>query len=207
MPPASIFGVKRLHFGPWHRCLRSCRGRDLIVVSFVPQLILFGLSNQMVVTFKEENTIAFKHLFLKDYVDGADDSYAVYTQRDLYDRMFYAMEKVRSAGRGGGGTWKVAWGGSGSGPHPAAESVSFSSTWPFPTRPSAATPTCGGRAEGTSQPSCSANNITVKGASIRPTTPSTSTPRLSRVGFGADGAEIPCPTATSGSRGGFWSRF
>uniref|UniRef100_A0A8D0F8L2 Mucolipin 1 n=1 Tax=Strix occidentalis caurina TaxID=311401 RepID=A0A8D0F8L2_STROC len=50
------------------------------------QLILFGLSNQMVVTFKEENTIAFKHLFLKDYVDGADDSYAVYTQRDLYDR-------------------------------------------------------------------------------------------------------------------------
>ncbi|XP_009465934.1 PREDICTED: mucolipin-1 [Nipponia nippon] len=57
------------------------------------QLILFGLSNQMVVTFKEENTIAFKHLFLKDYVDGADDSYAVYTQRDLYDRMFYAVEK------------------------------------------------------------------------------------------------------------------
>ncbi|NXG67730.1 MCLN1 protein, partial [Hemiprocne comata] len=57
------------------------------------QLILFGLSNQMVVTFKEENTIAFKHLFLKDYVDGADDSYAVYTQRDLYDRLFYAVEK------------------------------------------------------------------------------------------------------------------
>ncbi|XP_009635322.2 mucolipin-1, partial [Egretta garzetta] len=59
----------------------------------VPQLILFGLSNQMVVTFKEENTIAFKHLFLKDYVDGADETYAVYTQRDLYDRMFYAVEK------------------------------------------------------------------------------------------------------------------
>ena len=74
------------------------------MVSFIPQLILFGLSNQMVVTFKEENTIAFKHLFLKDYVDGADDSYATYTQRDLYDRMFYAVEKVRSAGgRGHGG--------------------------------------------------------------------------------------------------------
>lgn len=69
------------------------------------QLILFGLSNQMVVTFKEENTIAFKHLFLKDYVDGADDTYAVYTQRDLYDRMFYAMEKVRSTGRGGTRRW------------------------------------------------------------------------------------------------------
>ncbi|KFP71036.1 Mucolipin-1, partial [Acanthisitta chloris] len=57
------------------------------------QLILFGLSNQMVVDFKEENTVAFKHLFLKDYVDGADDSYAVYTQRDLYDHVFYALEK------------------------------------------------------------------------------------------------------------------
>ncbi|OXB52933.1 hypothetical protein ASZ78_001110 [Callipepla squamata] len=57
------------------------------------QLILFGLSNQMVVTFKEENTIAFKHLFLKDYVDGTDDSYAVYTQHDLYDRVFYAVDK------------------------------------------------------------------------------------------------------------------
>ncbi|NXU58537.1 MCLN1 protein, partial [Turnix velox] len=45
------------------------------------------------VTFKEENTIAFKHLFLKDYVDGTDDSYAVYTQRGLYDRVFYAVEK------------------------------------------------------------------------------------------------------------------
>uniref|UniRef100_A0A8C9LG84 Mucolipin 1 n=1 Tax=Pavo cristatus TaxID=9049 RepID=A0A8C9LG84_PAVCR len=58
-----------------------------------PRLILFGLSNQMVVTFKEENTIAFKHLFLKDYMDGTDDSYAVYTQRDLYDHVFYAVDK------------------------------------------------------------------------------------------------------------------
>uniref|UniRef100_A0A8V5GVZ3 Mucolipin extracytosolic domain-containing protein n=1 Tax=Melopsittacus undulatus TaxID=13146 RepID=A0A8V5GVZ3_MELUD len=57
------------------------------------QLILFGLSNQMVVTFKEENTIAFKHLFLKDYVDGAEDAYAVYTQQELYERLFYAVEK------------------------------------------------------------------------------------------------------------------
>lgn len=73
--------------------LWSCRGRGLIPVPCVRQLILFGLSNQMVVTFKEENTVAFKHLFLKDYVDGADDSYAVYTQRDLYDHVFYTVEK------------------------------------------------------------------------------------------------------------------
>ncbi|XP_028907717.1 mucolipin-1 [Ornithorhynchus anatinus] len=65
-------------------------GKILIVTV---QLILFGLSNQMVVTFKEENTIAFKHLFLKDYADGADDSYAVYTQDDFYQYIFYAVEQ------------------------------------------------------------------------------------------------------------------
>ncbi|XP_025047609.1 mucolipin-1 isoform X1 [Alligator sinensis] len=66
----------------------------IIIVTI--QLILFGLSNQMVVTFKEENTMAFKHLFLKDYVDGAEDTYAVYTQQDLYEHMFYAVEKYLS---------------------------------------------------------------------------------------------------------------
>nr|XP_033781098.1 mucolipin-1 isoform X1 [Geotrypetes seraphini] len=57
------------------------------------QLILFGLSNQMVVTFKEENTIAFRHLFLKDYADGSDDTYAVYTQSDFYDYINYAVNQ------------------------------------------------------------------------------------------------------------------
>ncbi|NWV07632.1 MCLN1 protein, partial [Ptilonorhynchus violaceus] len=57
------------------------------------QLILFGLSNQLVVAFKEDNTVAFKHLFLKGYEDGADDSHAVYTQRDLYEHVAYALDK------------------------------------------------------------------------------------------------------------------
>uniref|UniRef100_A0ACB8EMM4 Mucolipin-1 n=1 Tax=Sphaerodactylus townsendi TaxID=933632 RepID=A0ACB8EMM4_9SAUR len=57
------------------------------------ELILFGLSNQMVVAFKEENTITFKHLFLKDYAEGSEDIYAVYTQADVYDRIFYAVDK------------------------------------------------------------------------------------------------------------------
>ncbi|KAL8164612.1 UNVERIFIED_CONTAM: Mucolipin-1 [Gekko kuhli] len=57
------------------------------------QLILFGLSNQMVVTFKEENTVTFKHLFLKDYAEGSEDTYAVYTQADVYDHIFYAVDK------------------------------------------------------------------------------------------------------------------
>ncbi|KAF5909235.1 mucolipin-1-like, partial [Clarias magur] len=58
-----------------------------------PLLVMFGLSNQMVVTFKEENTASFKHLFLKDYSDGSDDTLAVYTQSDVYDNIHYAIEQ------------------------------------------------------------------------------------------------------------------
>lgn len=57
------------------------------------QLVYFGLSNQMVVAFKEDNTIAFKHLFLKGYVDQADDTYAVYTQRDVYNQIIFAVNQ------------------------------------------------------------------------------------------------------------------
>ncbi|XP_073213307.1 mucolipin-3 isoform X5 [Lepidochelys kempii] len=56
-------------------------------------LVVFGLSNQMVVTFKEENTVAFKHLFLKGYTERMDDTYAVYTQRDVYDQIFFAINQ------------------------------------------------------------------------------------------------------------------
>uniref|UniRef100_A0A672NW49 Mucolipin-1-like n=1 Tax=Sinocyclocheilus grahami TaxID=75366 RepID=A0A672NW49_SINGR len=56
------------------------------------QLVLFGLSNEMAVTFKEENTASFKHLFLKDY-DDSNDALAVYTQGDVYDHMFYTIEQ------------------------------------------------------------------------------------------------------------------
>ncbi|KAM4749900.1 mucolipin-1a isoform 2-T2 [Anableps anableps] len=57
------------------------------------QLALFGISNQVAVTFKEENTMTFKHIFLKDYDQSSDDSFAVYTQKDVYDHMFYTIEK------------------------------------------------------------------------------------------------------------------
>lgn len=57
------------------------------------QLVFFGLSNQMVVQFKEENTVAFKHLFLKDYSDDSDKSYAVYTQDDVYKHLYYAVDQ------------------------------------------------------------------------------------------------------------------
>ncbi|XP_033823094.1 mucolipin-1a [Periophthalmus magnuspinnatus] len=57
------------------------------------QLVLFGLSNQVVVTFKEENTMTFKNLFLKDYDESTDDGFAVYTQNDVYDHMFYTVDQ------------------------------------------------------------------------------------------------------------------
>lgn len=47
------------------------------------QLILFGLSNQLAVTFRSENTIALRHLFLLGYTDGADDTFAAYTRQQL----------------------------------------------------------------------------------------------------------------------------
>lgn len=58
-------------------------------------MVSFGLSNQMVVTFKEENLMTFKHLFLKDYVDGRGDSYAVYRQDEVYEHISYIVDKVR----------------------------------------------------------------------------------------------------------------
>uniref|UniRef100_A0A665U1P4 Mucolipin-1-like n=1 Tax=Echeneis naucrates TaxID=173247 RepID=A0A665U1P4_ECHNA len=65
----------------------------LKIIIVTAQLVLFGLSNQVVVTFKEENTMTFKHLFLKDYDESSDDSFAVYTQNDVYDHIFYSVEQ------------------------------------------------------------------------------------------------------------------
>ncbi|XP_040003237.1 mucolipin-1a isoform X2 [Xiphias gladius] len=65
----------------------------LKIIIVTAQLVLFGLSNQVVVTFKEENTMTFKHLFLKDYDESSDDSFAVYTQNDVYEHIFYAVEQ------------------------------------------------------------------------------------------------------------------
>ncbi|XP_064138250.1 mucolipin-3 isoform X4 [Loxodonta africana] len=73
---------------PWKLAIQILK---IIMVTI--QLVLFGLSNQMVVAFKEENTIAFKHLFLKGYMDRMDDTYAVYTQRDVYDQIIFAVNQ------------------------------------------------------------------------------------------------------------------
>lgn len=53
---------------------------------------MFGLSNQMVVTFQEENTAAFKHLFLKGYKDK--NPHAVHTQLEMYSHINFTIEQV-----------------------------------------------------------------------------------------------------------------
>ncbi|CAG06112.1 unnamed protein product, partial [Tetraodon nigroviridis] len=65
----------------------------LKIIIVTAQLVMFGLSNQVVVTFKEENTMTFKHLFLKDYDESSDASFAVYTQKDVYEHIFYAVDQ------------------------------------------------------------------------------------------------------------------
>ncbi|XP_061604108.1 mucolipin-1-like isoform X1 [Phyllopteryx taeniolatus] len=63
----------------------------LKIIIVTVQLVLFGLSNQMVVTFKDENTAAFKHLFLKDYQDDAPQ--AVHTQQELHSHINFAIDQ------------------------------------------------------------------------------------------------------------------
>ncbi|XP_026201741.1 mucolipin-3 isoform X3 [Anabas testudineus] len=73
---------------PWKLILQIIK-----IAIITIQLVSFGLSNQMVVTFKEENLMTFKHLFLKNYVDGVKDTYAVYRQDDVYDHIDYIIEQ------------------------------------------------------------------------------------------------------------------
>ncbi|XP_071399743.1 mucolipin-2 [Centroberyx affinis] len=73
----------------------------LKIIMITTQLILFGLNNQLVVSYKEENTMALKNLFLKDYsgVDEDDYSIAVYTQQGVYDSLFHVLDQYSQLGR------------------------------------------------------------------------------------------------------------
>ena len=48
------------------------------------------------VAFKEDNTVAFKHLFLKGFsgVDEDDYSCSIYTQEDTYEGIFFAIKQA-----------------------------------------------------------------------------------------------------------------
>ncbi|KAI1891991.1 hypothetical protein AGOR_G00149400 [Albula goreensis] len=71
---------------PWKLMLQILK-----IALITIQLVSFGLSNQMVVAFKEENLISFKHLFLKGYTDQSSASYAVYTQTDVYEHIDFVI--------------------------------------------------------------------------------------------------------------------
>ncbi|XP_049910284.1 mucolipin-2 isoform X1 [Epinephelus moara] len=81
---------------PWKLLLQILK-----IIMITSQLILFGLNNQLVVSYKEENTMALKNLFLKDYsgVDEDDYSVAVYTQQSVYDSLFHVMDQYSQLGR------------------------------------------------------------------------------------------------------------
>lgn len=62
-----------------------------------PQLVSFGLSNEMMVTFKEENLMTFRNLFLKGYKDQQQSSFALYTKADVYDHIGHVVSRVPDA--------------------------------------------------------------------------------------------------------------
>ncbi|KAK0143385.1 Mucolipin-2 [Merluccius polli] len=76
---------------PWKLCVQILK-----IIMITTQLILFGLNNQLVVAYKEENRMALKNLFLKDYsgVDEDDYSIAVYTQQGVYDALFHVLDQA-----------------------------------------------------------------------------------------------------------------
>ncbi|CAL8306336.1 unnamed protein product [Lota lota] len=73
---------------PWKLMLQIIK-----IAIITAQLVSFGLSNQTVVTFKEENLTTFKHLFLKGYVDGGLTKYALYSQDDVYDHIEHVLQQ------------------------------------------------------------------------------------------------------------------
>ncbi|XP_068447862.1 mucolipin-2 [Clinocottus analis] len=94
MSPCEKYRARR-HL-PWKLVVQILK-----IVMITTQLILFGLNNQLVVSYKEENMMALKNLFLKDYsgVDEDDYSVAVYTQQSVYDSLFYVLDQYSQLGR------------------------------------------------------------------------------------------------------------
>ncbi|XP_008406348.1 mucolipin-2 [Poecilia reticulata] len=89
MSPCEKYRTRR-HI-PWKMGVQILK-----IVMITTQLILFGLNNQLVVAYKEETTIALKNLFLKGYtgVDEDDYSVAVYTQKAVFDSLFYVLDQA-----------------------------------------------------------------------------------------------------------------
>ncbi|XP_006898440.1 PREDICTED: mucolipin-2 [Elephantulus edwardii] len=78
------------HQIPWKLGLQILK-----ILMVTTQLVRFGLSNQLVVAFKADTTVAFKHLFLRGYSGTDEDDYScsVYTQADTYESIFFAINQ------------------------------------------------------------------------------------------------------------------
>ncbi|XP_076000552.1 mucolipin-3 [Genypterus blacodes] len=73
---------------PWKLMLQILK-----IAIITAQLVSFGLSNEMMVTFKDENLMTFKHLLLKGYQQRKQGSYALYTKTEVYDHIFYVINR------------------------------------------------------------------------------------------------------------------
>ncbi|XP_068604981.1 mucolipin-3-like [Brachionichthys hirsutus] len=73
---------------PWKLVLQVLK---IAIITF--QLVSFGLSNEMMVAFKEDNLVTFRHLFLKGYKDQQLGKYALYRRADVNDHIYYIINK------------------------------------------------------------------------------------------------------------------
>ncbi|KAM4549085.1 mucolipin-2 isoform 1-T1 [Odontesthes bonariensis] len=94
MSPCEKYRTRR--HKPWKMGVQILK-----IIMITTQLVLFGLNNQLVVAYKEENTMALKNLFLKDYSGVDEDDYcvAVYTQQAVYDSLYYVLDQYSQLGQ------------------------------------------------------------------------------------------------------------
>ncbi|KAM9761898.1 mucolipin-2 [Menidia menidia] len=94
MSPCEKYRARR-HL-PWKMGVQILK-----IIMITTQLVLFGLNNQLVVAYKEENAMALKNLFLKDYSGVDEDDYcvAVYTKQAVYDSLFYVLDQYSQLGQ------------------------------------------------------------------------------------------------------------
>ncbi|XP_051902031.1 mucolipin-3 isoform X1 [Hippocampus zosterae] len=71
---------------PWKLMLQILK-----IALITAQLVSFGLSNEMMVTFKDENLMTFRHLFLKGYKDHQLGGHVLHTKTDVYDHIYYII--------------------------------------------------------------------------------------------------------------------
>ncbi|KAK7945486.1 hypothetical protein WMY93_001214 [Mugilogobius chulae] len=73
---------------PWKLMIQILK-----IAIITAQLVSFGLSNEMMVTFKDESLLTFKHLFLKEFKDHRMGTYAIYTKTELYNHIYFVIDR------------------------------------------------------------------------------------------------------------------